>query len=224
MFGKLTKINGKKIEIVLDDEIEFDQLQRLANGKQPTVEIQIEDGRLISPSQRKKIYALINDLCAYTGDNPEYWKNQFKFAVEMTFNIKPFSLANCSVTVGNYMILTILNFMFEHDIPFKTKIWDSIPDYFPKQMLCIKTKRCVICGKKADIDHFDTVGMGRNRNKIVHVGMHIMTLCRAHHTERHKIGVLNFIMKYHLKPIKVTKEIAKKYHLGRISDGTKENV
>lgn len=215
MFGKLNKINGNQITVTLDTELNVYELQKFANGKQPTVELSIGDGRHISPDQRKKIYALINDLCEYTGDVPEYWKEKFKFMVETIFGIDHFSLSNCSVTIGNYMILTILNFLFEHDIPFKTKTWDSIPDDFPKQMLCIKNKRCVICGKSADIAHYNAVGAGRNRNKINHVGMYIMTLCREHHTEQHKIGINNFMWKYHIKPIKVTEDIAKQLHLGR---------
>lgn len=139
--------------------------------------------------------------------------------VETTFGVNHFSLSNCSMTIGNYMILTILNFLFEYDIPFKTKTWDSIPDDFPKQMLCIKNKRCVICGKPADIAHYNAVGMGRNRNKINHVGMYIMTLCRIHHDEQHHYmrykGLNDFFEKYHIKPIKVTEEIAKQLHLGR---------
>ncbi|WP_290033700.1 putative HNHc nuclease [Ligilactobacillus cholophilus] len=222
MYGKLEKIQGNQILITLDEKIDMYKVQRLSDGKKPTVEVDISDERRITPDQRKKIYALINDLCEYTGDVPEYWKEKFKFMVETIFEIDDFSLSNCSMTVGNYMILVILEFLFQHDIPFKTKVWDSIPDDFPKQALALKQKRCVICGRKADIDHFDTVGMGRNREKIVHVGMHIMTLCRVHHNERHKIGVLDFIQKYHLKPIKVTPEIAKKYRLGVIKDDSKQ--
>ena len=138
--------------------------------------------------------------------------------VETIFGIDEFSLSNCSVTVGNYMILTILEFLFQHDIPFETKTWDSIPNDFPRQMLCIKNKRCVICGKPADIAHYNAVGTGRNRNKINHVGMYIMTLCREHHTEQHKVGIKDFMNKYHIKPIKVTEEIAKQLHLGKVAE------
>lgn len=213
MFGKLESIKGNQILITLDEKIDMYKVQRLSDGKKPTVEVDISDERKITPDQRKKIYALINDLCEYTGDIPEYWKEKFKFMVETIFEIDDFSLSNCSMTVGNYMILVILEFLFQHDIPFKTKVWDSIPDYFPKQMLCLMNKRCVLCGKPADIAHFNAVGMGRNRRKINHVGMYIMTLCRSHHTEQHKIGINNFIKKYHIKPIKVTKEIAKRLRL-----------
>lgn len=221
MFGKLESIKGNQILITLDEKIDMYKVQRLSDGKKPTVEVDISDERKITPDQRKKIYALINDLCEYTGDVPEYWKEKFKFMVETIFEIDDFSLSNCSMTVGNYMILVILEFLFQHDIPFKTKVWDSIPDDFPKQALALKQKRCVICGKPADIAHYNAVGSGRNRKKINHIGMYIMTLCRTHHTEQHKIGINNFIRKYHIKPIKVTPEIAKRFKLGRVTDDRK---
>ena len=217
MFGTLDRIQGKQVLITLDDEIDMYKVQRLSGGKKPTVELDISDGRRITPSQRKKIYALINDLCEYTGDVPEYWKEKFKFMVETIFGIDEFSLSDCSVTVGNYMILTILEFLFQHDIPFRTKTWDSIPNDFPKQMLCIKKKLCVICGKPdADIAHVQTVGMGRNRSKINHTGMYIMSLCRECHIKQHQMGINSFMQEYHIKPIKVTKEIAKELHLGKV--------
>ena len=209
MFGKLERVQGNQILITLDEELDMYKVQRLSDGKKPTVELDISDGRRITPSQRKKIYALINDLCEYTGDVPEYWKEKFKFMVETIFGIDEFSLSDCSVTVGNYMILTILEFLFQHDIPFRTKTWDSIPNDFPKQMLCIKNRRCVICGKPADRAHVFAVGMGRNRNKIHNRNNYVMTLCREHHQEQHNGDEMEFIKKYHIKPIKVTEEVAK---------------
>ena len=209
MFGKLERVQGNQILITLDEELDMYKVQRLSDGKKPTVELDISDGRRITPDQRKKIYALINDLCEYTGDVPEYWKEKFKFMVETIFGIDEFSLSDCSVTVGNYMILTILEFLFQHDIPFKTKTWDSIPNDFPKQMLCIKNRRCVICGKPADRAHVFAVGMGRNRNKIHNRNNYVMTLCREHHQEQHNGDEMEFIKKYHIKPIKVTEEVAK---------------
>lgn len=218
MFGKLIGMQGNVLKIVPDEDLDVAKVNRLANGKQLTVELKIADNRKISPEQRKKIFALINDLCSYTGDVPEYWESVFKYQVREMFGVDEFSLSDCSVTVANYMILVVLNFMFEEDIPFKTKTWDSLPDEFPKQMLCLKNKRCVLCGKPADIAHYHAVGAGRNRNKINHVGNYIMTLCRDHHVMQHQIGVKSFFMKYHIKPIKVTEDIAKQFKLGVIDN------
>ena len=218
MFGKLIGIQGNVLKIIPDEDLDIAKVNRLANGKQPTVELKIADNRKISPEQRKKIFALINDLCSYTGDVPEYWESVFKYQVRETFGVGEFSLSDCSVTIGNYMILVILNFLFEEDIPFKTKTWDSLPSEFPKQMLCLKNKRCVLCGKPADIAHYHAVGAGRNRNKISHVGNYIMTLCRVHHGEQHQVGLRSFLLKYHIKPIKVTEDIAKQFKLGVIDN------
>ena len=216
MFGKLIKVSNNRVEIELDEELDMYKLQKLADSKQPVVELNVQDGRKISPDQRKKIWTLINDLCDYTGDIPDEWEKRFKYKTKCDFNVDQFSLSNCSMTIANYMILEILDYLFAEDIPFKLKTWESIPQDFPKQMLCLRQKRCVICGKHADIAHYQAVGNGRNRNKINHVGMYIMTLCRSCHVEQHKQGIMTFCQKYHIRPIKVTEEIARQLKLGRI--------
>ncbi|WP_394267852.1 putative HNHc nuclease [Limosilactobacillus vaginalis] len=224
MYGKLISVSGNTVQITLDDELSVSRLTTLANGKQPTVELSVEDGRHITPDQRKKIYALMNDFCTYTGYVPEEAKAYFKSMVEGIFNVEPFSLSDCSVTTASYMITTILDFMFHEDIPFRTKIWDSLPSDFPRVAMCVKHRRCAICLKEhADIDHVTTVGMGRNRNKINHEGMYIEPLCRVHHTIRHVMGIKSFMQRYHLKPIKVTPELAKELHLGRLENESSTN-
>ena len=51
MFGTLDRIQGKQVLITLDDEIDMYKVQRLSGGKKPTVELDISDGRRITPSQ-----------------------------------------------------------------------------------------------------------------------------------------------------------------------------
>lgn len=215
----LSVVNNK-LKIRLREPIDDYSLFTYGDNKNVTGRLIIDDNRTISAEQRRKIYALIYDLCMYTGDDYraygcEQWKFYFKQEVMNIFNVKSFSLSNCSITVANYMILTILNFMFDENIPFRTKIWDSLPSEFPKQMLAIKRKRCVICGRPGELAHWDAVGSGRNRNKINHVGMQAMTLCRDHHQEQHNIGLHEFAVKYHIRPIKITAELAKRLRLGR---------
>ena len=215
-YGTLESISGNELKIALDDDILLQAISRLSANEKPTVMLEIADKRKITLAQRKKVWALLNDLCDYTGDVPDIWEKRFKYKVKLDFGTDDFSLSDCSITVANHMILEILDFLFDEDIPFKSKTWDSIPSDFPKQMLCIKNKRCVICGKPADIAHYTAVGSGRNRNHINHVGMYINTLCRLHHVTQHSMGTENFAKYYHIKPIKVTEEIAKQLHLGRI--------
>lgn len=205
MYVKVLGVQGKEIRLLADDKFDLNKLLRFSNGKQPTGELLVDDHRHITRDQQKKIFALIHDLCSYTGDEPKRWENEFKWRVEITFDVDEFSLSDCSMTVGNYMILTILDFLFEENIPFKTKLWDSLPSDFPRQRLCLKNRTCVICGRQhADLAHFKAVGMGRNRRKIDERKMYFMTLCRQHHQEQHRIGINNFMKRYHLKPIRLS--------------------
>ena len=202
---KVLGIQGNELKLAVDDDFNLDKVIRFSDGKQPSGELTIDDNRHISRDQQKKIFALIDDLCNYTGDEPKRWENEFKWRVQVTFGLDEFSLSNCSMTVGNYMILTILDFLFSENIPFRTKSWDSLPQDFPRQRLALKNRTCVICGRPhADLAHYKAVGMGRNRHKIDERKMYFMTLCREHHQEQHNIGIKKFMQKYHLKPLRLS--------------------
>lgn len=202
---KVLGIQGNELRLAVDDSFNLDKVIRFSDGKQPSGELIIDDNRHISRDQQKKIFALIDDLCNYTGDEPKRWENEFKWRVQVTFGLDEFSLSNCSMTVGNYMILTILDFLFAENIPFRTKLWDSLPQDFPRQRLALKNRTCVICGRPhADLAHYKAVGMGRNRHKIDERKMYFMTLCREHHQEQHNIGIKEFMQKYHLKPLRLS--------------------
>lgn len=204
---KVLGIRGNELRLAVDDDFNLDKVIRFSDGKQPSGELTIDDNRHISRDQQKKIFALIDDLCNYTGDEPKRWENEFKWRVQVTFGLDEFSLSNCSMTVGNYMILTILDFLFAENIPFRTKLWDSLPQDFPRQRLALKNRTCVICGRPhADLAHYKAVGMGRNRHKIDERKMYFMTLCREHHQEQHNIGIKEFMQKYHLKPLRLSDE------------------
>lgn len=205
MMGRLSKIAGKQVTVTVDDDVNLAQISHLSQGMVPAVELHIIDKRKISPDQRKKIWALLNDLCNYTGDVPEDWAARFKYKVQLDFGVKPFSLSDCSVVIGNYMILEILDFLFAEDIPFQTKLWDSLPEDFPRQRLCLRNRTCVICGRPhADLAHYTTVGMGRNRRTIDERKMYFMTLCRKHHQYQHQVGIQAFCQQYHIKPLKLS--------------------
>lgn len=202
---KVLGIQGNELRLAVDDSFNLDKVIRFSDGKQPSGELTIDDNRHISRDQQKKIFALIDDLCNYTGDEPKRWENEFKWRVQVTFGLDEFSLSNCSMTVGNYMIITILDFLFSENIPFRTKLWDSLPQDFPRQRLALKNRTCVICGRPhADLAHYKAVGMGRNRHKIDERKMYFMTLCMEHHQEQHNIGIKEFMQKYHLKPLRLS--------------------
>lgn len=214
MFGKMISQQGKQITIELDEDFDSFKAMRLSDGKQPSVELTIDDKRHISPDQRKKIWALINDFCNYTGDVPKDIEERFKWQVQMIFGIDHFSLSSCSKTVGNYMILTILDFMFREDIPFRTKIWDSLDSDYLRAVLSLRDRVCVICGRPhAQLCHYRAVGIGRNRRTIDERKMLFMSMCSDHHMEQHRIGIQSFLLKYHIKPIRLTDDQLVRYHI-----------
>ncbi|WP_235804445.1 putative HNHc nuclease, partial [Fructilactobacillus florum] len=70
MYAKIQKISGKQVLLSVDDEIDLSRMQRWSDGKQPTVELIIDDGRRITPDQRKKIFAMLGDMSDYLGYSP----------------------------------------------------------------------------------------------------------------------------------------------------------
>ncbi|MFD0897340.1 putative HNHc nuclease [Loigolactobacillus binensis] len=203
--GKLIHTKDNRLVIDLDNPINPDVLAKLSGGVQPSVEVDIEDNRTITPEQRKKAFAMIGDIASWQGDLPQAVEEMFKYFAMSTFSEIPehFSLSNCSVTTARLYIQLLLEFCFRWDVPFATKTWDAISSDFGTQMQCLKHRQCVICRKRAQYAHVETVGMGRNRHKIDHSQYHFMALCPIHHAEQHNIGIMTFIQRYHIKPIKL---------------------
>ena len=106
---------------------------------------------------------------------------------------------------ANGLIDTIINFCIDREIPFSKKLLEENQYSFTaRQTYSMALKRvCAVCGRRADIHHVDAVGMGRNRQKISHVGMRALPLCREHHTECHTMGDDLFIQRYHLAPFEI---------------------
>lgn len=187
-----------------------------------------QDSRSITPEQRRKAWALIGEISAAygylsAGDREQLnadLKRQFLIQRmdELTAEaIKRFSLSDCDQTTARLYITYLIDFVIEHDIPTKEMTAELCEDVEAYVYQCMMHKRCCICRKPADLHHIDRVGMGRNRNDIVHVGMEAIALCREHHTEAHQHGDAALLERYHLVPITITDEIAKKLNLRRQS-------
>jgi hypothetical protein len=80
---------------------------------------------------------------------------------------------------------------------------------------CMVNKKCCICGKPADLHHVQSVGSQGYRDKINHIGLDALPLCRVHHEESHTKGQKDFMEIYHLQPVKIDKKIAKIYKLSQ---------
>lgn len=211
--GKITSADECGITIFAP----YSDIEHLTLRKYSEVQIGLPDGRTISPEQRKKAYALIGEIADWIGDFPEYIKRLMKmeFVVNRLQSLEKelFSLSDCDITTAREFITYLIDFMIEHDVPSKIPLYEQCEDIYRYVYSCALKKRCAISGKHADLHHVDAVGMGRDRDGIIHIGMRVLPLSREYHTLAHTKGNDWLLNEYHLEPITVDKQIAKVYKL-----------
>lgn len=216
--AKVKSIDGRKMKIELAEDLNIERLQTVYHGHVGAryCELRFLDPRSFSVDQRKYYYALLGDISAFTGHLIEEVDDntRWKFKALTGRNI---SLSNGSNNTKDDVVLLTniaLDLAFELNVSLSNKI--PIPDknleyYFYK---CLTHRKCCICGKHADIDHFDeTVGMGNNRDKVDKTKYTYCALCRSHHTEKHTIGLTAFRNKYHVYGITLNAETIKRLNI-----------
>lgn len=206
--GTIEAIQGDVITVKVapGEQVNVLRIRQLANGKQPSVAVDIEDGRMISPDQRKKIWALIGDYADATGYSPLEMEQWVKACYMAESGRDYFSMSSCSMSQAAEFLTYVIDFGFEHELPWKTKHMDAIPSGYPLMMQCLKHRMCVICGKHAEIDHEPPIGRGRNRNDIDNRRFKFFPLCHSHHMMRHSLGIDAFCTLFHIKPVKLDEE------------------
>lgn len=220
---------------VLSIAVPFQDYSILERQKITTCDVLLHDGRSLSPKQRRKIFALINDITAYTSgfekaynetlramqlgylldtsDN-EQVRRALTFSYCTLKDIDLFSLGSrgaetLDMTTASDFIDWLVEFCIIHGVPCIDTLLNRCEDIQRYLYACVANRRCCICGVKADIHEVDTVGMGRNRRKIGHIGQLVQPLCRVHHNEVGKIGQKSFNKKYALEAIKLDENLIK---------------
>ncbi|PCF80160.1 hypothetical protein B4W74_00460 [Staphylococcus intermedius] len=191
--------NGLYSVVIRNVELSNKELLILDNGLDVEVEVKPVDPYAITNKQRRKIFALCNDIEEHTGQPREYMRYMFMDYVAFVEGYDRLSLSNCSRTQAIQIIEVILDWVFHNDIPLNYKTSDLLKQ--DKSFLYWSTvnRNCVICQKPhAELAHYHAVGRGRNRRKIDHTDNKVLALCRRHHTEQHNIGIDSFNDKYHL--------------------------
>ena len=207
----IKSLKDNSITAVINEAINIERLKTMYfdyTGPRE-VEIRFIDPRKFSVAQRRFIFAMLEDIFSFTGQETEVLKEMFYLRFEALQGYE-ISLRNDSTnTMDDATILAniILNFIFENNIPFRNG-YDILPAnqeyYFYK---CITNRVCCICGKTgADIDHFDKALGRRKRKSVDHTEYTYAGLCRCHHTEKHNIGITAFKKKYHVKGIKLNQD------------------
>lgn len=164
--------------------------------------VQPLDARPLSDRQRKMCYALLREISDYTGQDvhsaKEYLKLRFLADDFGETADRIFSLSNAPMSLVCAFQRYLVRFIVEYDIPCRVPLLeyvDDVPDYI---YACLIAKKCCITGRPADLHHIDRVGMGRDRDDIIHEGMEVLPLCREMHQEAHTMSDREFFEKYHL--------------------------
>ncbi|UXR68992.1 putative HNHc nuclease [Staphylococcus sp. IVB6246] len=172
----------------------------LDNGFDVEVDVNVVDPFKITGKQRRKIFALCNDIEAHTGQPMDYMRHMFIEYVRTYYGYdERISLSNCTRMQASQIIEITLDWTFHNDIPLSYKTSNLLKQ--DKSFLYWSTvnRNCVICGKPhSQLAHYKAVGRGRNRRKISHLGNKVLALCDLHHKEQHNIGMDSFNNKYHL--------------------------
>ena len=192
--------NGRYSVVVENLDLTDDDLLLLDNGYPLDVNIEIQDGKKITVKQRKKIFALVNDIESHTGQPRDWLRLMFQdYLTTLKGYSKRLSLSDCTRKQAGELIDVILAWTFEHDIPLNYKTSDLMKNDQTFLYMATVHRKCVICGKsKAELAHYHAVGRGRNRRKIDHTDNRVLALCSNHHREQHDMGMDGFNAKYHL--------------------------
>lgn len=181
------------------------------------------DGRTRSPDQNRMVWALIGAIMQHAGyksSEKEYVNNQLKRKFlhdcfdELTKDaIIKFSMSDVDMSTASKYISFLVDLIMEEGIQTKQPITEMCEDIQQAVYSAMMHKRCIVCGRKADLHHVDRVGMGGDRHDMCHIGMRALPLCREHHNEAHQHGDAALMDKYHLETVVIDERIAKKYRL-----------
>lgn len=174
------------------------------------------DSRSITSEQRRKAWALMTEIAAFQGQSKEetYSEQKTVFTLKHLETLQDglFRLSTATVSQARAFITMLIDIVIENGIPTKEPLAALCDDISRYVYSCLINRKCAVCGLKADVHHCSgsTVGMGRNRKTMVHLGLMLMPLCRMHHMECHNIGQTAFDEKYHLQGVIADETICKK--------------
>lgn len=175
-----------------------------------------QDSRARTLEQIRKAWALMGEIAEYQGQGKDdvYREQSTAFSLKHLEILQGelFHLSTATVSTARAFINLLIEIILEYGIPTKEPLYGLCDDIERYVYACLMNKKCAVCGKKADIHHCEgsTVGMGRNRKTMIHLGLELMPLCREHHGECHSMGQKAFNEKYHLQGIPADEKICKK--------------
>ena len=216
--GRIVGYDEKRQELLI--RAPYDDVFTLTKREFKTCLVQPIDSRPLSDKQRKACYALLREIGDFTGmgtdPTKEYMKLKFMAEELQETGDKIFSLSNAPMSLVCAFQRFLVRFILDWDIPCRFSLLEFVDDVSDYVYSCLVNKKCCVCGLPADLHHVDHVGMGRDREEIIHEGMKALPLCRLHHDECHRTGQQTFEGKYHLiHGIELDKTLCRMYGLKR---------
>ncbi len=212
--GKILDYDGQKIVIKPNEDINRILLQKNISS----VEIRLVDGRQLTAIQRNKIFAILKDISLWSGHDPEYLRMYLTWDYRCYYGLPDFSLEDTDMTTAKGMITYLIEFCLKHNIPTKKPLIKQCEDIGKLMYSCLEHKKCAICNNPGEVHHVDRIGMGRDREQIVHEGLNAICLCREHHDLAHK-GEKRLFNKFHIFGIKLDGYLCKILKLKGVEHG-----
>ena len=123
----ITQDDGTTTVIIENVEIDNKTSLLLDNDLEVECEVKLVDPFLITDKQRRKVFALCNDIESYTGQPREYMREMFQDYVTFLYGYdKHISLSNCSREQARQVIEVILDWVFHNNIPLNYKTSDLL--------------------------------------------------------------------------------------------------
>lgn len=215
--GKITDYDESGRLVI---EARYDNVDRLIKRQYKDVEITLIDSRPLSDKQRKMCWAIIGDIAEWQGERQ---KDLVSTALKWNYianlgetTVKLFSLASASMSlIADYQRF-LIRFVIENDVPTKVPLYEYAEDINDYVYQCLINKKCAVCGQLAELHHLtgSKVGMGFDRDEIIHEGLECISLCRNHHVEAHSKPEFEFMKLYHFdKGVELDKTLCKIYKL-----------
>lgn len=216
---------GIRLDLLFESKYKTMALSKIGQFQEGYITVKIkvdpkakkEEMKKITHKQRKYIYAIMKDISNYTGYDLEEQKLYLKedFCKEKGYEI--FSFSNVSKVMFQEFLewlgVRVLKFGITLDNSHPKDMFSDTQDYV---YLCLKLKKCAVCGKDGDFrqvgeyangeqiqeHHGDAIGMGRDRRTVDDSENDMISLCGEHHMESHNLGWISFKKKHHLVGVK----------------------
>ena len=198
--GRIVGYDEQRQELLI--RVPYSDWHTLTKRQYKTCVVQLVDSRPVSSRQRRCCYALLGGISDETGmgkvPTKEYRKRKFLLEDFEATEEQVFSLATASMSLVCAFQRFLIRFILDWDIPVKFSLLDMVDDVPDYIYSCLRAKKCVVCGREAELHRIDRAGEGRRQIESLYEGLEALPLCSEHHTQAHSMSNQAFFNRYHL--------------------------